>query len=143
MKTVVSILFLIITVFASENKHIIKTQILEKIFTNISIQDELIIWSDNKNLLFEFKESTSLKTSSTCEDSSLIILDKKQNLKKSCYKKTIFVLDYSLLKEIPRSFGAMFWKKGRPNIVILKPRIKEQSIKVSNKLDKYIEEKIW
>jgi hypothetical protein len=37
----------------------------------------------------------------------------------------------------------MFWKKGRPNIVIIEPRIKEQNISISKKLDIYKEEKIW
>ncbi len=143
MKTVVSILFLIVTAFASESRYVIKAQILEKIFTNISIKNELIVWSDSKELFLELKKNTGLITSLECKDASLIILKDKKNLKESCYKKSIFVLDYSLLKEIPHSFGAMFWKKGRPNIVILEPRTKEQSIKVSDKLDKYIEEKIW
>lgn len=143
MKTFISILFLIVTASASESKYVIKAQILEKIFTNISIKNELIIWSDNKELLSELKKKTGLTTSMECKDASFIILKDKKNLKEECYKKSIFVLDYPLLKEIPQSFGAMFWKKGRPNIVIIAPRVKEQSIKVSDKLNKYTEDRIW
>jgi hypothetical protein len=47
------------------------------------------------------------------------------------------------LKEIPKSFGSMFWKKGRPNIVLIESRIKEQKISISKELEIYIEERIW
>lgn len=44
---------------------------------------------------------------------------------------------------MPQSFGALFWKKGRPNIVIIAPRAKERAIEISQKLNEYVEEKIW
>jgi hypothetical protein len=52
-------------------------------------------------------------------------------------------LDYYLLDKIPQSFGAFFWKKGRPNIVFIKPRLKQQSLELSSELKPYIEEQVW
>lgn len=143
MKILISLLFLIFTLSASEEKYAIKAQILEKVFMNISINKDLTLWSDNPKLLFELKKSNHFTTSSDCQNATLIILEDKKSLEKSCKNKPIFVLEYNLLKEVPQSFGAIFWKKGRPNIIILSPRTKELSINISEKLDDYVEEKVW
>ncbi|OHE19968.1 MAG: hypothetical protein A2525_12225 [Sulfurimonas sp. RIFOXYD12_FULL_36_11] len=143
MKIVAGILTLLFTLFGHEHTDSIKADILEKVFTNISINKEIIIWSDNENLILEFKAKANFATASKCGDAYLLILENKQNIDKECQEKAIFVMNYALLKEIPQSFGAIFWKKGRPNIVIIAPRAKARSIKISEKLDDYLEEKIW
>lgn len=143
MKTMFFSIFFIVTLHAFDASYGIKQQILEKILTNISLNKELIIWSDDKELVEEFNKKGSFSTTTNCKDATLLILENKKNLEKICHEKAIFVLDYALLKEVPQSFGAIFWKKGRPNIVIIAPRAKAQSIIVSDKLDDYIEDKIW
>ncbi|OHE00510.1 MAG: hypothetical protein A2513_06815 [Sulfurimonas sp. RIFOXYD12_FULL_33_39] len=143
MKIFISILFLILVTSASEQKYAIKAQILEKVFANISIGKDFIIWSDNKELLFELKKSKNFTTSINCENATMIILEDKKNLEKNCINKPIFVLEYNLLSEVSQSFGAIFWKKGRPNIIILSPRAKKLSIDISQKLNEYVEEKVW
>ncbi|MDD5373395.1 MAG: hypothetical protein PHO62_08225 [Sulfurimonas sp.] len=143
MKAIIGVFFLITLAFAADNTHAIKAEILEKIFANISMKKELIIWSDDKELIGEFDKKGTFTTTTHCKDATLLILENKKNIEKVCHEKAVFVLDYALLKEIPQSFGAIFWKKGRPNIVILAPRAKAQSIIVSDKLDDYVEDKIW
>ena len=143
MKTVFFSIIFIVTLHAFDASNGLKQQILEKILTNISLNKELIIWSDNKELVGEFDKKDSFTTTADCKDATLLILENKKNLDKACHEKAIFVLDYALLKEIPQSFGAIFWKKGRPNIVIIAPRAKQSSIIISEKLDDYLEEKIW
>jgi hypothetical protein len=143
MKIVTAILALLFTLFGHEHTDGIKANILEKVFTNISINKTLIIWSDDKELIEEFNKKGSLATTANCKDATLLILENKKNIEQVCQNTPIFVLDYALLKEVPQSFGAIFWKKGRPNIVIIAPRAKSQSITISDKLDDYLEEKIW
>jgi tRNA(Phe) wybutosine-synthesizing methylase Tyw3 len=143
MKLFVILTFLTTLVFASDESSNIKTQILEKIISEISIDKEIKIWSDNKNILSTLKEKNNFNTTSSCVESSIVILQDKDNLTNDCNKKHIFVLNYKLLSEIPQSFGALFWKKGRPNIVIIKSRINNQVISVTNDLKPYLEDKIW
>jgi len=75
--------------------------------------------------------------------SDIIILNSASSLKNSTKKENIFVLKYNLLNRFPQSFGAFFWKKGRPNIVFIKPRVKRLHLKLSNDLKEYEEEKVW
>ena len=126
---------------ASNVSHQVK--ILEKVISEISIDKQIIIWSDDKEIIYELKNNNKFLITRNCQDATLIILKDKKNLLKICNDIHIFALNYKLLTEVPKSFGALFWKKGRPNIVIIEPRIKAQSIKVTNNLRPYLEEKVW
>ncbi|HEY9203638.1 MAG TPA: hypothetical protein VIM82_04845 [Sulfurimonas sp.] len=145
MKTLAILLFLTIASFASEERVDIKAQILEKIFSNISIEKTITVWTDNDELLEEFKKSSYLIVTDDCAVATLIVVEEKKNIEddEDCRDKPIFVLNYELLKDIPESFGAFFWKKGRPNIVIVEPRTELQNIRVSSELDAYKEDKVW
>ena len=143
MKRLLILIIFATASFAFDNSGSIKTEILEKVITGISIKQTLNVWSDNDNILAQLKEHNRLNTAQNCKDASIVILEDKKNLAKECVSKHIFVLNYQLLSDVPQSFGALFWKKGRPNIVILKPRINAQAIKVSNALKPYLEDKVW
>lgn len=144
MRAFLTLFIITLALFASESSYAIKKEILEKVFKNISINKEIIIWSDNKNLQNEFEKSKTFRAVQNCQDATLIIVEDKKNFSSlHCNDKAIFVLDYELLKDIPQSFGAMFWKKARPNIVIISPRAKNQNISISQTLNPYIEENVW
>ena len=143
MKLLLTLIFFATVTFASDSSDNLRIKILEKIITEISVNKEMKVWSDNKNILRSLKEHNKVKTTDNCEDATIIILQEHSNLINICSSRAIFVLNYKLLSDIPQSFGALFWKKGRPNIVIIKSRIKAQSIQVSNNLNPYLEEKVW
>ena len=142
MKALLLCLLLALTLHASDVNHH-QIRILEKILSEISIDKELSVWSDNKMIIDELKNNQQLNTSNSCEDADILILQKKENLTDRCKSKCIFVLNYNHLSEIKQSFGALFWKKGRPNIVIIEPRLKKQNITISKNLEPYLEEKVW
>lgn len=145
MRALAILIFLTLTSFASEERIDIKAQILEKIFANIHINKTITIWTDSTELLEEFKKSSYLIVTDDCAVATLIVVKEKKNIEadEDCRGKPIFVLNYEMLKDIPESFGAFFWKKGRPNIVIVEPRTQLQNIRVSSELDAYKEEKVW
>jgi len=130
----------IILLASDVNLHQVK--ILETIMQKISLDSRKFIWSDNTNLLNELKSHHILNIVKDCQSANLLILE-KNIIPIECKNKYIFVLNYDLLSEIPNSFGALFWKKGRPNIIILEPRINAQAIKTQEELEPYLEERIW
>lgn len=143
MKKLFLFLVLTLALFANESRDAIQAQILEKIFQNIEINKEIILWSDNKMLLREFEKKGHFKTTKDYTEATLLVVEEMENLPKHFDKKAVFVLEYALLEEIPESFGSMFWKKGRPNIVLIESRFKTHGIKISQELVMYVEEKIW
>ncbi len=108
---------------------------------NIDIKENKVIYSDDARLLKDL--SSEYMVSDNCLDSNLLILDKKSNLLNACKNKNIFVLNYDLLHDLPQSFGAFFFKKGRANIVLLKQKLKKQHIRHTKQLEPYIEDKLW
>ncbi|TKI68976.1 hypothetical protein FCU45_08420 [Sulfurimonas crateris] len=143
MKKLFLLLALALSLFANQSKSAIQAQILEKIFLNIEMGKEIVLWSDNKTLIQEFEKTGHFKTTDDCREATILIVEEKKNLPKKICNKAVFVLDYDLLRKIPQSFGSMFWKKGRPNIVLIEPRAKKQRITISKELEMYNEEKIW
>lgn len=143
MKFLLTFISLALILSAHDMADNLKIRILEKIFSAISINQELRVWSDNKEVISHIKDHGRLITEQNCEDANMIILEDKEKLKEECSTKYIFVLNYQLLSDIPKSFGSFFWKKGRPNIVIIEPRIKDQSISIDKELRPYLEDKVW
>ncbi len=120
-----------------------QVKILEKVVSEISLSKKITIWSDDKDILAKIKNHKKFTTTANCEEATFVILKDKKYLSRVCSDTHIFVLNYKLLSDIPKSFGALFWKKGRPNIVILESRIKKQDIRISKNLEPYLEDKIW
>ncbi len=143
MRLLLILLFSTFILFASDKANDVKVQIIEKILLEVSIGAELIIWSNNQVLLSSIGKNTQLKTTENYNNANLVVLDEHLENRQKYEQKHIFVLNYSLLSEIEQSFGALFWKKGRANIILLEPRLKLQGIEISQELEPYLEEKIW
>ena len=142
MKILLILIFSSLLLMASsDNKY--QVRIIEKIFNEISIDKELKIWSDNKSIQKTLKENNNFSTVKNIEDANIVILRYAAEANNISSNQFIFVLNYKLLSTVPRSFGALFWKKGRPNIVIIEPRIALQNISISKDLEPYLEEKVW
>jgi len=143
MKIFITFILSVFVLFAYDKSDHLRIQILETIITNITIEKDKKVWCDDKEILKELANHNNLQVVQNCNDATVIILKNKENLSKECKSKYIFTLNYQLLSETKESFGALFWKKGRPNIVILEPRIEEQNIKISKDLEPYLEEQLW
>jgi len=143
MKALLLVLLLALSLLSSDSSLDLEVKILEKIISEVSLNKEKIIWSDNKKICKAIEKKGLIKTTPECNKATIVVLKDIKNLPQECANSVIFVLDYELLSKIPKSFGAFFWKKGRPNIVILKSRLKSLFIQVSNDLDPYLEDKVW
>jgi hypothetical protein len=143
MKIFITLILSALIIFAHDKSEHLKVQILETIIVNISVESGKKVWCDDKTIFDELKDHKKIEMVKSCKDASIVILKDIDNINGECSDKHIFTLDYKLLSEVKQSFGALFWKKGRPNIVILEPKIKTQKITVSEELEPYLEEKIW
>ena len=143
MKIIIITFLLVSSLFAHHCNMNLKIQILENICSGIENIENMKIYSNDSEIQQSFEKSKKFHVVKSFKEAQIIILTKDTKLVKEFPNKHIFVLKYNLLEKIPNSFGAFFWKKGRPNIVFIKPRLQEQSLKLSSDLEHYIEEKIW
>jgi hypothetical protein len=77
-----------------------------------------------------------------CTSADLAILEKSK-IEENCSNVSIITLEYDLLKKYPNSIGSFFWQKGRPNIIFIKSRLKNQNIILDRAFDEFVEENIW
>ena len=117
-----------------------EAKIIKYIMQNINNNTIHKVFTDDMGLQKSLRESGYTIVNNS-KDADFIILKNKHKLSDTQAK--VFVLKYELLNEIPQSFGAFFWKKGRPNIVFIAPRVKKEHIKLSKDLQDYEEEQVW
>ena len=136
MKNILFILFLITTVYASDDKkasgifNLIVKEITKKENANVYLY---------KTISSIEKYPGNLKIVTKCEDADVIILSTTKEIPKKCTKKILFGSRYSHLKN-PNVIGSFFWQKGRPNILFYNKRLKEHKIKLDSSFDRYIED---
>lgn len=139
MKTLFLMLFLVVSLSAHHDP--IRNKIVSTIIENLDTKSQKIVYSDDKDLLQSL--SATYKVTDKCLDANLLILNSWAELDKGCKNKNIFVLNYNLLYDVPQSFGAFFFQKGRANIVLLKDKLKKQDISISKQLEPYVEDRLW
>jgi len=139
MRTLLLLLIFSLSLFGNSLE--LEAKILSFIVDNISTNQEKIVFSDDTQLLKQIALNTKVTTN--CQDASIVIVKDKLSLSKECLSKKLFVLDYDCLEKLPTSFGAFFFKKGRANIVFIEPRLEQENIHISKKLQPYLEDRIW
>jgi sugar-specific transcriptional regulator TrmB len=135
MRIIFVLAILIIDLFANSSE--IETKIYEKIISNFDKNSEIKVYSNDKNILNEIKKYSKKLVVSNKKDSKVYILS--TNIGNIPDDKLVIVTNYELLKEIKNSLAAFYWKKGRPNILFIKDRIKKRNLFLNKEYDKYSE----
>ena len=142
-KIIILLLFINISLFGSDASAALRLEIIKSIVLGIDNYQSMPLYSDDKELMSFLSNEKKINIAKNCKNSKLVILSNIDHLPKNYKNKYIFVLDYDLLYEIPESFGAFYWKKGRPNIIFIRPRLLKSSLNLIDDLKPYIEDKVW
>ena len=108
--------------------------ILTKMLHSISRNKSIIIYSRDKVLRDEFRNSSSIHIVENCQKSDFILA--KDGVNSSCKKPTIVFSYYEYLKT-PTAVGVFFWQKGRPTIRFSSKRLKHFELHVKGELSKF------
>ncbi|NPA52853.1 MAG: hypothetical protein GXO22_08155 [Aquificae bacterium] len=129
----------------SEQEIKIEVKILEKISVDIVKKNPVKVYVIGYNKNYLKKYAKKLLVVENCNEADIIIAkENNEQLKNTCKKKIPGIaLNYLLLKENPNFIGALFWYKGRPNLVFISFRLEKFKIKLPKSYGRYIEEKIW
>ncbi len=145
MKNLIYLILFSLSVYASQqgDNFLIEKKIMIKI-AHAVVPDKRVIkicLQDTKFPVSIYKENFTIVQD--CKMADLIILGNNNNQNYSNKDKPIIVLDYNLLKRYPEAIGAFYWQKGRPNIVMIAPRIKKIGIKLPFEFKRYVESRVW
>ena len=150
MKIFILLLILISIGFSSSqytflvNEYDKEINLEAKIISNIaknSIKDEIKLFIPNISLIEKKVYSKYFILSERCEDSNFIFVKKSTDNENLCSisNKLFFTNNYKKLLSDKKFFGAFFWNKSRPNIVFIKRRLEEKSIKLPKNYDQFVE----
>ena len=119
----------------------IKAQLISKIATALVDKPSinLYILDDNyQNLDTLFYRINQVPT---CQAADMVIAHEMQLVQTFCGTKTPLILmtSYREYKQSPLAIGALFWQKGRPNLILNAQNIEVLSIKPPKEFSKYFE----
>ncbi len=130
MKKVLFFIFLFISILFSASS---ESKIISLIFNSLFKGKEILIYTNSKEKQKIITEAGFIYTYS-CKEASIAYIS---DYSEECKNKPFFTDNYRSFKENPNAIGAFYWKKGRPNILFLKPRLKSFNLKLPNQLVKY------
>lgn len=146
MKKIILLLLLIITEVAIASKYTgdkrVEARIIEKICTFVMDKKDINVFITD-GIKDMFRHSHNLRVIDSCEKADIVILTKKFPVEK-CGNKPIFTTKYYLLKYNHNVIGALYWHKGRPNIILIRERLERFNITPPQELIQFIEsENLW
>ncbi len=117
--------------------HKIEAEIISKMVHILTKKNKKVRVSVSTDLKYILKYSKILSHQRDCTKAEILITG-DENLLKRC-KKPAIVTKYYLLKKYKNAIGAIYWKKGRPNVVFVKDRLKLFNIQLPDRYKKYLE----
>jgi len=118
----------------------IDIKIWKRLIYDLSLKEYKIYTIDKKlkDILCKIPGITMVEN---CEFATLIIESKKSVVEdKKCENIPRLSNNYRLLLTHSNEIGAFFWMKGRPTIILSKPRLERFGLKVDIELQDYLEE---
>jgi len=135
MKKIVFAFFILFSLLRAEDSYKSKlfTTILSSIF---QIQPINIYVDDDVHELL--KDNKHFQILNICDDSITLLIGKKfDNLSEICKQKPMFSTSYRSFKHNQNSFGAFYWRKGRPQIKFKKSVLEKYNLTLPNGLKRY------
>jgi hypothetical protein len=100
------------------------------------------IYFEGSQLPEILRNNDEVRLVSDPREAQIIVADRVSK-KLERYHKPILVLRYELLKSYSQAIGAYFWQKGRPNIVMIRQRLRRVGIRLPSDFERYIETTLW
>jgi len=135
MKKILFITILLHTLLNANSTYEVK--LYETVIPSIFIKYPINVYLD-KNTQDLLKNSTKFKVLYHCDESvQLLIGENFDNLPEVCKDKPVFSTTYRSFKNNKNSFGAFYWRKGRPQIKFKTNILNKYKLILPNALKKY------
>lgn len=128
---------MLMTIATISTSQDINSKLFEKILLGVFPNNENItLYVTDDSVEFEF--SKKIHVVDNVKLSNIVLVNSEDKYLET-YNKVLFVTTYKDLKKYENAIGALYWKKGRPQVIFLKKRLDNYGIKVAKYLEKYIE----
>lgn len=137
------LILLILSTIIEAKPNMVKAKLIEKISNLLLPNKNISMYIKDSNYI-EIKDELKHKhinIVSDCKNANFIIIKNFKQLSNKCDKehKIIFTTSYKAYKNTKYVTGAIFWQKGRLNLIFRSNKLKDLSIKLPKFYNKYIE----
>jgi hypothetical protein len=140
MKTLRVLLFLlafVIPAFSQPNPDYVEVRLIEKILIDMTDKQPVNVCVINYDVNKILNYSKYLRITN-CEYADFMIIGKDSE--EIDYNKPAIVFDEDLIKKVKNAVGALYWKKGRPQLIFIKSRLDKYKIQLPNEYKGYLVE---
>jgi len=148
----VTVFFILITVAhgllldeSFEEERELEVRIIEKVLTDLLNKRKVsiyVIGSKKEEFLKSVRRfSERLEPAMDCKKGEVLFIAGiyKKQLPKECRNKLIFGSRREYIYRYSNSIGSFYWRKGRPNLTIIKERLEKWKVKLPKEYDQFIE----
>jgi hypothetical protein len=126
---------LVVPAFSQSNSDYIEVRLIEKILTDMTNKQHVNVCVINYDASKILNYSTYLRIT-TCENADFMIIGK--GFGEVNYNKPAMVFDEDLIKKVKNAVGALYWKKGRPQLFFIKNRLDKYRIQLPSEYRGYL-----
>lgn len=119
----------------------IKSQLIGMITKELIQKKEIKVCAFDEEYKKLKGDAFHFKLVDTCEETDLIITQSMSHIPLECQnnKALILMTKYQEYKKSSLPIGALFWQKGRPNLIFSVTRFQELSLAIPPSFDQYME----
>ncbi len=119
--------------------------IYHEIFSSLFGERMISVYTKDKELRHVFQYSKKIILSDNVANATIVLVSSKANLitlKKEILENNanpiMFTTNYRLLQESNNIVGAFYWKKGRSQLLFIKPRLDKYNIHLTPKYKPFV-----
>ena len=133
IKKLLLVFVVVLNIYASDDKYTLR--LYEKVLPLVLSSNDISVYTD-KNVKKLFSNNHIFKIVTECEQADIIVGSKFENVE-CLKKKPLFATSYSSYKNNLNSFGAFYWRKGRPQFRLNKDVIQRYDFILPDSLERF------
>jgi hypothetical protein len=135
LRVLLFLLVLVIPAFPQPNPDYVEVRLIEKILTDMANKQPVNVCVINYDVNKILNYSKYLIITN-CENADFMIIGK--DLGETYHNKPAIVFDEYLIKKVKNAVGALYWKKGRPQLIFIKNRLDKYKIQLPSEYKGYL-----
>ena len=141
MRYVVILFIFSFSLLSGTSSEKVEAKIIMSMLKSVINHADLLIYTDSKKI-HKTLLNNDITFVKSCNKANIAILETDTSVTE-CKNRPVITLRYDLLKTYSNSIGSFFWQKGRPNIVFIEARLRDQNITIDSSFNDFIEDTIW
>lgn len=137
MKKIILILLLLFAFLNAKDN--LTLELYKKVLTSIFHSQTIKVYTDSETREI-LQQSSKFEIVDSCDKSVAVLVGKFSKLSTICKDKPLFSTDYRGFKNTPNSFGAYYWRKGRPQLKFKRKVLDKFHLSLPTTLERYIYE---